>query len=81
MEGQEQQKRKTKESLTKGSTINVEHPECVMTFQEKKVVRSKKTEKTYTVIVTLVKLTDEDAKMKRGIVESIMKKGYKKKSI
>lgn len=38
--------------------------------------RFEKTEKNYTVIVTYVEVSEEERKIKRAIVESILKKAY-----
>jgi hypothetical protein len=57
---------------------NIEHPDCGVTVRDRKVLLSKKTEKTYKVTVTYIQITDEEAKIKRAIIESILKKSYKK---
>lgn len=44
----------------------------------RKCPKTKKAEKTYTVTITYIDITPEEAKIKRAIIESIMKKGYKK---
>ncbi len=38
--------------------------------------RAKKAKKTYTVTVTYVEVSEEERKIKRAIVESILKKAY-----
>ncbi len=58
-------------------SYNVEHPECNRAIHAKKTVLSKKTEKNYKVTVTYIQVTDEEAKIKRAIIESIIKKGFK----
>ncbi|WP_288878901.1 hypothetical protein [Pedobacter panaciterrae] len=55
------------------------HPECHSTVQDKKTLCSKKTEKTYKVIVTYINISEEEAKVKRAIIESIIKKCIQKK--
>jgi hypothetical protein len=64
--------KKTEES------IKIEHPECKRSIQGKKAVLSKKAEKTYKVTVTYIHVTAEEAKMKRSIIESILKKSNTK---
>lgn len=61
--------------------INSGHPDCDKTVQGGKTILSKKTEKTYKVTVTYVQLSDEEASIKRAIIESIMKKGCKQKDV
>lgn len=58
--------------------VLIEHPECKKTVRGKKVSLSKKAEKIYKVTVIYIQLTDEEIKIKRAIIESILKKGYKK---
>jgi len=58
--------------------FNIDPPECITSVQDRKVLPSEKTEKTYKVTVTYIQLTDEEVKIKRAIIESIIKKGYKK---
>ena len=59
-----------------GKKIKIEHPECKRTVQDKKVKLSKKTEKTYKVVVTYVQLPDDEARIKRAMLENILKQGY-----
>ncbi|SOD17653.1 hypothetical protein [Pedobacter xixiisoli] len=54
----------------------IEHPDCVRTSVSKKVVLSKKKEKMYKVTVTYVQVSDDEAKVKRSIIENIIKKGH-----
>ena len=69
------------EDIVVEKTTNIEHADCVRTFQSRKVVLSKKTEKVYSVTVKYIRVSDEDATMKRSIVQSIMKKGFLKKDV
>ena|GEM_PF-2941569 len=55
--------------------IKIQHPDSNKSTQGRKVSLSKKITKTYKVTVTYIQLTDEEAKMKRAIIESIIKKG------
>jgi len=55
----------------------IEHTDCKIVKKDKKVVLSKKTEKTYRVTVTYVQISDDEARMKRSIIENIIKKGYR----
>lgn len=55
--------------------ISVEHSECEITVRKKKVLPSKKPEKIYKVTITYIHVTDEEAKIKRAIIESIIRKG------
>jgi len=73
----ESHNKNTKDSLDGQSKIHIEHPECNRTVQEGKVVLSKKAKKTYTVTVTYIQITEEEAKTKRAIIESIIKKSLK----
>jgi len=59
--------------------IDIKPSEYNRTFQDKKVLRSRKIEKTYKIIVTYINITEEEAKVKRAIVESIIKKCIQKK--
>lgn len=68
---------KDKSAGKTGEVTKIKHPECNITIQERKVVISKKTEKTYKVTVRYIQMTDGEAKIKRAIIESILKKGYK----
>ena len=75
--------RNTKVSLS-GKIIKktkVEHPECKRISKDRKVVLSKKAEKTYKVTVTYIQISDEEARVKRSIIESIIKKGYKNQNL
>jgi hypothetical protein len=58
--------------------INIEHPECGISVRDRKVSLSKKTEKNYKITVTYIRVTDEEAKIKRAIIESIAKKAFKR---
>lgn len=55
----------------------IQHAECNRTFYTRKVQLSKKTEKNYTVTVTYIAVSEEEAKIKRAIIESIVKKPHK----
>lgn len=68
----------TKEDL---GGINIRHSECNSPVQDRKSTSAQKTEKTYKVTVTYIQLSDEEAKIKRAIIESIMRKGYNKPNI
>ncbi|TCC94978.1 hypothetical protein [Pedobacter hiemivivus] len=57
--------------------IFIEHPECNRTIQGNKAILSKKSAKRYKVTVRYITVTSEEAKIKRAIIESIMKKGLK----
>ncbi|WP_158796405.1 hypothetical protein [Pedobacter sp. L105] len=61
-----------------GYEVNIEHPKSNEIFKEKIKSPCKKSQKTYTVTVTYIQLTDEEAKIKRAIIESILKKGFRK---
>lgn len=65
---------KDKSAGKTGEVTKIKHPECNITIQERKVVISKKTEKTYKVTVRYIQLTDGEAKTKRAIIERILKK-------
>lgn len=58
--------------------VLIEHPESTRNIQGRKAVLSKKTEKSYRVTVRYIPVTAEEAKIKRAIIESIIKKGSKK---
>lgn len=58
----------------KEKIILIEHPECISTVQGRKAVLSKKAVKRYKVIVTYIPVTEEVGKIKRAIIENIMKK-------
>lgn len=58
--------------------VLIEHPECTRTIQGRKVVLSKKTGKSYRVTIQYIPVTAEEGKIKRAIIEGIMKKGYNK---
>jgi len=59
----------------------VEHPECDRVIKYRKAVLSKKTEKTYKVTVTYIEISDEEARIKRAIIENIIKKSYKNQNL
>lgn len=61
--------------------IENEHLDCVKIFQSKKIIQSGKIEKTYTVTVRYIRQTEAEAKIKRSIVQNLMKKGYMKKGV
>jgi hypothetical protein len=46
-------------------------------FCQSKVLSSKTPHKIYKVTITFIQISEEDAKIKRSIVENIMKKNYK----
>nr|WP_121271691.1 hypothetical protein [Pedobacter schmidteae] len=48
----------------------------VKTIQYQTAVADKKSEKIYTVTVEFLEVSDEEARIKRGIIESILKKEY-----
>ena len=58
--------------------IKIEHPGCERTVSGRKTLLSKKPNKIYKVIVTYIPVTDEEARIKRSIIESILKKDHKK---
>lgn len=70
---------KKKLNIPAEKTTNFKHPDSVTIFCGKKVILSGKFEKTYTITVKYIQQTVENAKMKRSIVQNIMKKGYLKK--
>ncbi|XHR94317.1 hypothetical protein ACFJIV_29205 [Mucilaginibacter sp. UC70_90] len=71
--------KKTKSSLVgiEKKKINIERY-ANQDVRNKKILLSKKPEKTYKVTITYIQLTDEEAKTKLAIVESILKKVHGK---
>ncbi|SFT05968.1 hypothetical protein [Mucilaginibacter polytrichastri] len=65
-------------SWNEANKVHTGRREFNLTAEDKKSLNSKKIQKTYTVTVTYIQLTEELAKTKLAIIESIMKKGYKK---
>lgn len=54
--------------------VAIEHADCTRVIRGKKAKLTKKVEKTYTVTVSYVHLSDEEKMNKRAILESIIKK-------
>lgn len=63
-----------KSTNKKDEKIKIEHSDCNKPIRKGKVSLSKKTEKTYTVTVTYIQVSDEEAKIKRALIESVLKK-------
>ncbi|AOM80086.1 hypothetical protein [Pedobacter steynii] len=61
-----------------GQKNDIEHPEFNITVLNRKAFLSRKAKKVYKTIITYVQLTDDEAKIKRAIIGSIIKKAYKK---
>lgn len=78
VKGSDTNKKHTGVATTK-KTANNASAECKRTMRDRKSRQSEKTEKTYKVIVTYIQLSEEEAAMKRSIVESILKQGSKRK--
>jgi hypothetical protein len=51
----------------------------VKTIRYKKAVADKKSEKLYTVTVQFLEVPKQQARIKRGIIESISKSGYQQR--
>lgn len=62
-------------------SIKIEHSGCNRAVRDGKVVLSKASEKTYTVTVTYIQISDEEAKSKRAQIEGILRRGYIPKDV
>jgi len=57
-------------------TIRTDHPKYDKVIQYKKAFGKGKNQKIYTITVLYVKISEEEAKTKRSLIESIIRKGY-----
>ena len=51
---------------------SIEHPDCVRTITERKIVLSKKEKKEYLVTVRFVQLSEEETRIKKAIIRKVM---------